>query len=59
MTAAFIYKRLVERFPDNPKIDLITFRMATAYLLRRHGRRSGRVQQCHPLLHGIRRNVQR
>jgi len=31
LTAAFIYKRLVERFPDNPKIDLITYRMATAY----------------------------
>jgi len=29
--AAFIYKRLIERFPDNPKIDLITYRMATAY----------------------------
>lgn len=31
LTAAFIYKRLVERFPDNPRIDLITYRMATAY----------------------------
>lgn len=31
MGAAFIYKRLIERFPDNPRIDLITYRMATAY----------------------------
>jgi TolA-binding protein len=29
--AAFIYKRLIERFPDNPRVDLITYRMATAY----------------------------
>jgi len=29
--AAFIYKRLIERFPDNPRIDLITYRMATSY----------------------------
>ena len=31
LTAAFIYSRLVERFPDNPKVDLISYRMATAY----------------------------
>jgi len=31
LTAAFIYRRLIERFPDNPKVDLISYRMATAY----------------------------
>jgi TolA-binding protein len=30
-TAAYIYKRLLDRFPDNPKADLIAYRMATAY----------------------------
>jgi TolA-binding protein len=31
LTAAFIYKRVSDRFPDNPRIELIRYRMATAY----------------------------
>jgi len=31
LTSAFIYKRVIDRFPDNPRIELILYRMATAY----------------------------
>ncbi len=31
LTSAYIYKRVMDRFPDNPRIELIHYRMATAY----------------------------
>jgi len=31
LTAAFIYKRVIDRFPDNARIELISYRMATSY----------------------------
>ena len=31
MTAAYVYKRMLERFPDNQRADLVAYRMATAY----------------------------
>lgn len=31
LTAAHVYKRILERFPDNPKADLIFYRIASSY----------------------------
>jgi TolA-binding protein len=31
LTSAYIYKRVMDRFADNPRIELIHYRMATAY----------------------------
>jgi TolA-binding protein len=31
VTAAGIYKRIIERFPENPKVDLILYRVALCY----------------------------